>query len=101
MPDDRIQFVWDLMEEASERQDKLAETTDFRQDRIDWDKSVRPRLEQAFGSGDIANGFNNPGNAVSLAQFSDPESALDAARALYAADIRYLKAIRQSLSKVR
>jgi hypothetical protein len=70
---EKIRFVWDLMEEASERRDALTETTDLRQDRIDWDASVRPRLEQEFGKGDVATGFNNPDKAGSIAEYTGPE----------------------------
>ena len=96
---EQIRFFWDLVEEASDRRDTLTETTDLRQDRIDWDRSVRPRLEQSFGKGDVAAGFNNPDKAGSLAEYSDPSAALEAARGLYDADILYLQGLRKSLKK--
>jgi hypothetical protein len=98
---ERIRFVWDLIEEASERRDALTVTTDLRQDRMDWDGSARPRLEQEFGNGDVATGFNNPDMAGSLAEYTDPSTALEAATALYDADIKYLQAVRKSLAKPR
>src|SRR6266446_279334 len=94
---ERIRFVWGLVEEASERRDALTVTTDLRQDRIDWDGSARPRLEQEFGKGDVATGFNNPDKTGSLAEYPDPKTALEAATALYDADVRYLQGVRKSL----
>jgi hypothetical protein len=94
---DRMAFIWDLMEEASERRDALTEETDVRQDRIEWDGSVRTRLGQAFGTGDIVTGFNNPDKTGLLAEYPDSGSALEAARALYETDIEYFRAIRRSL----
>jgi hypothetical protein len=96
---ERIRFVWDLVEEASERRDGLTETTDLRQDRIDWDRSVRPRLEQVFGKGDVASGFNNPDKTDLIAGSSDTKTALETATAIYDADIRYFQQIRKSLAK--
>jgi len=96
---ERIRFVWDLIEEASERRDALTETMDLRRDRIDWDGSVRPRLEQVFGKGDVASGFNNPDKAGLLAE--NPDTALETATALYETDIRYLQQVRKSLAKPR
>jgi hypothetical protein len=98
---EQIRFLWDLVEEASDRRDALTETTDLRQDRLDWDKSVRPRLEQVFAKGDVASNFNNPDKAGSLAEYPDPKSALEAAAGLYDADIRYLREVRKSLVKPR
>jgi hypothetical protein len=65
---EQIRFLWDLVEEASERLGAITETTDLKQDRIDWDRSVRSRLEQVFAKGDVATGFNNPDKAGSLAR---------------------------------
>src|SRR6185503_612190 len=90
---EQIRFLWDLLEEASERRDALTERTDFRRDRIDWDASVRPRLEQEFGNGEVAGGFNNPDKGGSLANNPDPSTALEAAKALYDADIKYFQDI--------
>jgi hypothetical protein len=98
---EQIRFLWDLVEEASERRDALTETTDLRQDRIDWDGSVRPRLEQVFGRADVATRFNNPDKAGSLSEYTDPNSALEAATALYDADIKYFREVRKSLVKPR
>ena len=98
---EQIRFLWDLVEEASDRRDALAEATDLRQDRIDWDRSVRPRLEQVFGKGDVSVGFNHPDKAGSLEEYPDPNGALDAATGLYDADIKYLQEIRKSLAKPR
>ena len=98
---EQIRFLWDLVEEASDRRDALTEATDLRRDRIDWDGSVRPRLEQVFGKGDVASGFNNPNKAGSLADYPDPSTALAAGAALYDADIRYFQAVRKSLVKPR
>ena len=98
---EQIRFLWDLVEEASDRRDALTEATDLRGDRIDWDGSVRPRLEQVFGKGDVASGFNNPNKAGSLAEYTDPNGAFEAATALYDADIRYLQGVRKSLGKPR
>src|SRR5260370_14136837 len=94
---EQLRFLWDLVEEASERRDGLTETTDLRQDRLDWDGSARPRLEQVFGKGDVASGFNNPDKTGSLGESPDPQAALEAATVLYDADIRYLQAVRESL----
>lgn len=96
---ERIRLLWDLVEEANERRDALMVKTDFRQDRIDWDRSVRPRLEQMFGAGEIATGFNNPDKTGSLTEYSNPTDALEAATALYDADTRYFQKIRKSLGK--
>src|SRR5438046_2015826 len=96
---EQVQFVWGLREEAEGRRDSLTETTDFRQDRMDWDGSARPRLEQAFGKSEIASGFNNPDRSGSLAEYTDPQAALEAARGLYDADIRYLQGVRKALKK--
>ena len=103
MADDteRIRFLWDLGEEASERKDALTETTDLRRDRMEWDGSVRPRLEQVFGKGDAAGGFNNPNKAGSLADYQDPSTALAAARECYESDIRYLQGVRKALKNTR
>ena len=98
---EQIRFLWDLAQEAEERQDALTETTDLRQDRIAWDGSARPRLEQVFGKGDVASGFNNPDGAGSLAEYTDPATALAAARALYDVDIRYLQGVRKALRNAR
>ena len=98
---EQIRFLWDLAEEASDRRDALTEATDLRQDRIDWDRSARPRLEQVFGKGDVSVGFNNPDKAGSLAENPDPNAALDAATRLYDADIKYLQELRKSLAKPR
>ena len=98
---EQIRFLWDLVEEASDRRDALSEATDLRQDRIDWDGSVRPRLEQVFGKGDVGSGFNNPNKAGSLAEYPDPSTALAASVALYDADIRYFQAVRKFLVKPR
>ena len=98
---EQIRFLWDLVEEASDRRDALTEATDLRQDRIDWDRSVRPRLEQVLGKGDVSVGFNNPDRSGSLGEYSDPTAALEAATGLYDADIKYLQEIRKSLAKPR
>jgi hypothetical protein len=98
---EQIRFLWDLVEEASDRRDALTETTDLRRDRIEWDGSVRPRLEQVFGKGDVATGFNNPDKSSSLSDYPDPSAALTAAIALYDADIKYFQAIRKTLVKPR
>ena len=98
---EQIRFLWDLVEEASDRRDGLTEATDLRQDRIDWDGSVRPRLEQVLGRGEAASGFNNPNKAGSLADYPDPSAALAAGVALYDADIRYFQTVRKSLVKPR
>jgi hypothetical protein len=98
---EQIRFLWDLAEEASDRRDALTEATDLRQDRIDWDRSARPRLEQVLGKGDLSVGFNNPDKAGSLGEYPDPNAALDAATELYDADINYLQEIRKSLAKPR
>ena len=95
---ERIRFVWDLIEEASDRRDALTETTDLLRDRSDWDGSARPRLEQAFGKGDVVSGFNNPDKA-GLLQHSEQKTALETATALYDADIRYFQEIRKSLAR--
>ena len=97
---EQIRFLWDLLEEASERRDALTETTDLRQDRLDWDAAVRPRLRQEFGNGELAGGFNNPDKAGSLAEYPDPSTALEAAKALYDADIKYFQDVRKSLKKL-
>jgi hypothetical protein len=98
---EQIRFLWDLVEEAWERRDALTETTDLLQDRLDWDESVRPRLEQVFAKGDVASGFNNPDKAGSLAECPDPNAALEAAVALYGGDIKYFREVRRSLVKPR
>jgi hypothetical protein len=98
---EQIRFLWDLVEEASERRDVLTETTDLRQDRLDWDGSVRPRLEQVFAKGNVASNFNNPDKSDSLAECPDPTSALEAATGLYDTDIKYFREVRKSLVKPR
>jgi hypothetical protein len=96
---DRMKFIWDLMEEASERRDALTEAADFQQDRIEWDGSIRPRLEQTFGTDNVAMGFNNPDKTGSLTEYADANSALEAARSFYDTDIEYFREIRRSLPK--
>jgi len=88
---EQIRFLWDLIEEASERRDALSESTDFQQDRIDWEASARARLEQVFGKGDVAGGFGGVPGPVGLDQTTTQ----------YDADIRYLQAVRKSLGKSR
>jgi len=67
-------FIWDLVHEAEDRRDALSETTDFRQDRIDWHGSVRPRLEQEFGKAmspgrfDVARPFHRYRSPASIGE---------------------------------
>jgi hypothetical protein len=85
-----------LVLEATARHDALTSKEALSLNRLEWIHSVRHRLLQVFGEGDIVSGFNSPDRAAQIGDFQSLEDAVLFAKSEYQRDIDYFQAIRRS-----